>query len=314
MGTYFEEEREKTQWESGQAVLHSESVKPQEHKEGQRENDRNLETYRVQNSYGTLRYLKKDKKRGETREGFAVEAIEAPNTRIHTDAEKHLNRKSIKKVKQNDKQTLYASELPLRDQALFLDMRGGKKSIDMIQYMKALVQEQGHQTLKDAFGFLDQEEERAELEALKEKRNTPEEKDFATLEDLISQKEHKLEDNKRIDTLNSRLRRKEALERQLRNELQVMLDQRGREEVLEAQKDRMQNETETSDTKQNTMQNTGKKSDSPRRRFLADTEVSETDGTVLGADEEDSETDDAVSRTGDSSDTDEDGMPQDTVL
>lgn len=297
MGTYFEEEREKTQWESGQAVLHSESVKPQEHKEGQRENDRNLETYRVQNSYGTLRYLKKDKKRGETKEGFAVEAFEAPNTRLHTDAEKHLNRKSIKKVKQNDKQTLYASELPLRDQALFLDMRGGKKSVDMIQYMKMLVQKQGHQTLKDAFGFLDQESERAELEALREKRKNPEEK------------EQRDADNKRINTLNSRLLRKEAMERQLRNELQVMLDQRGREEVLEAQKDHAQNASETADAKQNTKQNAGKKSDSPRRRFLADEEVSETDGTVLGADEEDSETDDAVSRTGDSSDTDEDGMP-----
>lgn len=297
MGTYFEEEREKTQWESGQAVLHSESVKPQEHKEDQRENDRDLETYRVQNSYGTLRYLKKDKKRGETREGFAVEAIEAPNTRLHTDAEKHLDRKSIKKVKQNDKQTLYASELPLRDQALFLDMRGGKKSVDMIQYMKMLVQKQGHQTLKDAFGFLDQESERAELEALREKRKNPEEE------------EQRDADNERINTLNSRLLRKEAMERQLRNELQVMLDQRGREEVLEAQKDHAQNASETADAKQNTKQNAGKKSDSPRRRFLADTEVSETDGTVLGADEEDSETDDAVSGTGDSSDTDEDGMP-----
>ncbi len=351
MGTYFEEEHERSQWESGQALLHSESVK--KHNDGQRENDRERskenESYRVQNSYGTLRYLKKDKKKGEEKEGFAVEAFEAPNTRLHTDAEKHLDRKSIKKVKQNHKHTLYSSELPLRDQALFIDMRGGKKSADMIQYMKTLVQKQGHQTLKDTFGFLDQEEERAELEALKEKRKSEEsneqalmqksekspeqdltqkseknpeqalmqksahkpeqeteEKDFASHEDMISQREHQFENNKRIDTLNSRLRRKEALERQLRNDLQVMLDQRGREEVLEAQKDPSQNASETADTKQNPKQSAAKKDDSTRRRFRVDTEVSEADGTVSGADED-------VFGTDDSSGPDEDGMPQDTV-
>lgn len=273
MGIYFEEERKKTQWESGQALLHSQSAKKQDHKDGQHENDRESESYRVQNSYGTLRYLKKDKKRGETKEGFAVEALESPNTRIHTDAEKHLNRKSIKKVKQNLKQTLYASELPLSSQALFLDMRGVKKGADLIQYMKTLVQKQGHQTLQDAFGFLDQEAERAELEARKSEQDT---------------------DNKRIDTLNSRLRRKEAMERQLQNELQVMLNQRERKEVLEAQNDRAQNESETSDTKQNQKQNTNKKSDSPRRRFHAEAEVSENDGAISG--------------------TDGDEMPQDTDI
>lgn len=265
MGIYFEEEREKSKWESGQAVLHSESAKTQDHKDGPQESGRAPEAYRVQNSYGTLRYLKKDKKGGEAREGFAVEAFEAPNTRLHTDAEKHLDRKSIKKVKQNDKQTLYASELPLNSQALFLDMRGSKKSADLIRYMKALVQKQGHQTLQDAFGFLDQEAERAELETLKEDRNSGQDTD-----------------NKRIDTLNSRLRRKEAMERQLQNELQVMLNQHGREEVLESQKDRAQNASETSGTKQNQKQNTNKKSDPPRRRFRADTGVSETDGGISG--------------------------------
>lgn len=277
MGIYFEEERKKTQWESGQALLHSQSAQKQDHKDGQHENDKESESYRVQNSYGTLRYLKKDKKRGETKEGFAVEAFESPNTRIHTDAEKHLNRKSIKKVKQNLKQTLYASELPLSSQALFLDMRGVKKSTDLIQYMKTLVQKQGHQTLQDAFGFLDQEAERAELEDLKK-----------------DQKSEQDTDNKRIDTISSRLRRKEAMERQLQNELQVMLNQHGRKEALEAQKNHAQNESETSDTKQNQKQNTNKKSDSPRRRFHADAEVSENDGAISG--------------------TDGDEMPQDTDI
>lgn len=79
--------------------------------------------------------------------------------------------------------------------------------------------------------------------------------------------------------------------RQLRNDLQVMLDQRGREEVLEAQKDPAQNASETADTKQNPKQSAAKKDDSTRRLFRADTEVSEADGTVSGADEEDPETD-----------------------
>ncbi len=119
MGIYFDEEREKSRWDSGQAILHKETPDHKKEQATQRDN----EAYRIQNSYGTLRYLKKDKKKdGKThgKEGFAVEAFEAPGTPIHTEKEKHIDKKTMKKIRQNNKQTLFSSETPLRDQALFL--------------------------------------------------------------------------------------------------------------------------------------------------------------------------------------------------
>jgi len=243
MGIYFEEEHEKPRWDSGQAILHKETGKP-ETREPQKDN----EAYRVQNSYGTLRYLKKERNKESGKEGFAIEAFEAPGTPIHTDKEKHLDRQTMKKIRQNDKQALFASETPLRNQALFFDMKGGKKSDDFVSYLKELLYRQGHQTIEDTFGFLDQEPERAELKALKELR--PEERQDAA--------------SKRADTLNSRLHRKEAKERQLCSELQLMLDQRSREEFLGDYQNRSQNEQET------------EHSDSPQKRLYSDPELSES--------------------------------------
>lgn len=288
MGIYFEEEREKTRWDSGQAILHKETGKP-ETREPQKDN----EAYRVQNSYGTLRYLKKGKKKGggETgregfaQEGFAIEAFEAPGTPIHTDKEKHLDRRTMKKIRQNDKQALFASETPLRNQALFFDMKGGKKSADFISYLKELLQRQRHQTIEDTFGFLDQEPERMELEALK-----AEQKESLTPEKNQLDRELRPEDrqdaaSKRTDTLNSRLHRKEAKERQLYNELQLMLDQRARGEFLGDLQDHIQSEQETPQKDQEKNQ----KSDSPQRRQYAEPELS---GAASG-DEEDNSPDES---------------------
>ena len=246
MGTYFEEEQKKARWDSGQAILHKESVKKTNEKNPQKDN----EAYHITNSYGTLRYLKKDKKKGEYREGFAVEAFESPGTPVHTEKEKHLNRQNMKKIKQNSKQTLFSSEVPLRNQALFFNITGSKKSTELLKYMKELIRKQGHQTLKDMFGFLDQEPERMELEALKlEGQETAQ---------------------KRIDIINNRLRRKEAKERQLLNELQLMLDQRTREEVLDTHQNHSQKEEEKS------QKDKKKNDDSPQRRLYSDSEIPET--------------------------------------
>lgn len=253
MGTYFEEEKKESRWDSGQAILHKESVKKQDERDPQKDS----EAYRVTNSFGTLRYLKKDKKRGSSKkgfdkEGFAVEAFEAPGTPIHTEKEKHLNRQTMKKIKQTDKQTLFSSEVPLRNQALFFNMTGMKKSTDLLAYMKELLCKQGHQTLKDTFGFLDQEPERMELEALKSEQT-----------DLSSSQ-------KRIDTLNSRLRRKEAKERQLCNELQLLIDQRTRKDVFDEHQNHSQKEQEAS------QKDKKKNDDSPQRRLHSSSEIPET--------------------------------------
>lgn len=62
MGTYFEEEREHSRWDSGQAMLHRDAVKDKKDESREKGN----EGYSVRNSYGTLRYLKRDKKSGST--------------------------------------------------------------------------------------------------------------------------------------------------------------------------------------------------------------------------------------------------------
>lgn len=253
MGTYFEEEKKESRWDSGQAILHKESGKKQDERNPQKDS----ESYRVTNSYGTLRYLKKDKKRegskkGLDKEGFAVEAFEAPGTPIHTEKEKHLNRQTMKKIKQTDKQTLFSSEVPLRNQALFFNMTGMKKSTDLLAYMKELLHKQGHQTLKDTFGFLDQEPERMELETLK------------------SEQTDSSSSQKRIDALNNRLRRKEAKELQLRNELQLMIDQSTRKELLGERQNRFQEEREAP------QKGKKKNGDSPQRRLYSDSEISES--------------------------------------
>lgn len=288
MGIYFEEEREKARWDSGQAILHREAAANQREREAQKDN----ESYRVKNSFGTLRYLKKEKKKGG-REGFAVEAFEAPGTPVHTEKEKHLDRRTMKKIRQNDKQALFASETPLRDQALFFDMRGGKKSIDLINYMKELLYRQGHQTLEDTFGFLDQEPERMELKALKSQTKeslTPEENE---MDRQLFPEDRQDTASKRMDSLNSRLLRKEAKERQLCSELQLMLDQRAREEFLNEHQNLSQNEQE-SPQKEKAKKGSD---DSAQRRLSPDPELSEA------APEGDGTEDETLDETPDESDS-----------
>lgn len=227
MGIYFEEAQKKRRWDSGSAILHREASENKKEEDPQKDN----EAYRVTNSYGTLRYLEKDKKSGNIREGFAVEAFEAPGTPVHTEKEKHLDRQSMKKIGQYNKKNLFSSGVPLRSQALFFDMTGRKKSTELIKNMKELIRRRGHQTLADTFGFLDQESELTELEFLKSEQKaslSPESKQ--TDRQLLPEERHDTI-GKRIDTLNSRLLRKKSKERQLCSELQLMLDRRTREEV-----------------------------------------------------------------------------------
>lgn len=226
MGIYFKDDKKKERWDSGQAILHRESRETQNpqrsaeqkssSEQGKSKEERETRTYGVKNSFGRLDYLKKGKDSGHEKEGLALEAFEAPGTPVHTEKEKHLDPSSMKKIDGRDKKRLYASEVPFHDQAFFYEMPGAKKSDAFLKCMKMLVHRQGHQTLQDALGFLDQTDERLELKWLKENRNElfPDESDRT---------------NKEMDTLNSRLLRKEAKERQLCNELQVMLDARTKE-------------------------------------------------------------------------------------
>lgn len=206
MGIYFKDKQKKERWESGQAILHKETC---EHKQ----NDKDSKVYEAKNSFGRLDYVKSDEKRRLDKEGITLEAFEAPGTPLHTEKEKHLDPSSMKKVNNIDRKKLYTSEVPFHNQAFFYEMSGPKKSAAFLKSMKTLIHKQGHQTLQDAFGFLDQEAERTALKQMRECQNEllPEEFD---------------RENKRMDSLNSRLLRKEAKERQLCNELQVMLDLR----------------------------------------------------------------------------------------
>lgn len=233
MDIYFKDNAKKKRWETGQSILHRENRETA--KEGQAQ-----KTYGLRNSYGSLRYLNKDKKDPTQKEGFALEAFEAAGTPLHTEKEKHIDRASMKKISHGDKKTLFASELPLRNQAIFYEVSGSKKSNSFLKCMKELVRQRGHQTLQDAFGFLEQEPERLELEALKETRQelVPGTKS-GNLEPLSQEEKKDRQDglslaefdekNKRIDSLGSRLLKKEAKERQLCSELQTMLTQHAKE-------------------------------------------------------------------------------------
>lgn len=199
-------------WEKGQAVLHL----------GDRERPS------VSNAYGSLRYTGQEKKekgkypKEKNRQGFVIEAREAPGTRLHTEQEKHLSMETVKKVRYRDERFLYASERPFQDQSFFYDTTEKKKSRKFLDCIKRMLEEQGHTTLRDAFGFLEQEPERLEKQRLEKERLrklTPEEFDIM---------------NKRIDDLNSRLRKKEAQERQLCIGLQLMID-RGRFDIYAAE-------------------------------------------------------------------------------
>lgn len=210
MGTYFKDEQKKPRWESGQAILHKSNLETAMQQEDRK-------SYEVKNSYGRLKYLKKDEKNGQDKEGFTLEAFESPGTPVHTEKEKHIDRATMKKISSGNEKTLFASETPLRSQALFYEMPISKKSTAFLNCMKKIVHQRGHQTLHDAFGFLEQEPERQELGVQKERKTD------------LSPEEFEQKSN-RINTLNSSLLRKEAKERQLCSELQIMLDQRTKEE------------------------------------------------------------------------------------
>lgn len=232
MGIYFKEEQKKPRWDSGQSILHKENPEPKKQQQERK-------PYEVKNSYGKLEYRQKSRKPGQQREGFALEALEAAGTPLHTEKEKHIDRASMKKVYHTEQKALFASETPLRSQALFYEISGSKKSSDFLKCMKQLIHQRGHQTLKDAFGFLEQEPEQLELLAQRDmaKGLSPQMKESETAfspQERETPQSLSLEEfsqrNRRIDTLNSRLLRKQAKERQLCNELQAMLDARTRKE------------------------------------------------------------------------------------
>ncbi len=211
----------KPRWEKGQAVLHIEDQ----------------ERPSVTNAYGSLRYTKQEKKgdsadrkneyqseypKEKAKQGFVVEAREAPGTRLHTEQEKHLSMETMKKVRYRDERFLYASGHPFREQSFFYDTREKKDSREFLDCIKCMLEEQGHTTLRDAFGFLEQKPERLEKQILEKERLRE-----LTLEEFDTM-------NKRIDDLNSRLRKKEVQERQLCSRLQLMID-RGRFDINAAE-------------------------------------------------------------------------------
>lgn len=270
MGAYFKEEKQKkTRWESGQAILHRETMDADKIKHVDT-SEKDSEVCGLKNSYGRLHYLKKGDVRGQEKEGFSLEAIEAPGTPLHTEKEKHLERASMKNIIHGSKRMLYASEVPLHNQALFYDLSDTKKSRDFLKCMKQIIHTRGHRTLTDAFGFLDQEPERAELCLLKEQQNNTRYKE-AEPSFLKSETTMQTSDNKRMDALNGRLLRKEAKERQLCSELQLMLSQYAQEKKYAGSPD-FQADDRESQTNQKS-----KNSDTPWKRFLQpDSEIAET--------------------------------------
>jgi len=234
MATYFKDKEKKERWESGQAVLHKENA----------QNDLAEKKWGIKNSYGRLQYMKKGEKRGEEKEGFSLEAFEAPGTPLHTEKEKHIERASMKRITHGINQDLFSSELPLRNQALFYDLTDSRESKDFLDCMKHLLHTRGHQTLKDTFGFLDQETERRELELLKEEQKEHVSEGLDYENNLSFTDENRNAYSKRMDTLNGRLLRKEAKERQLCADLQLMLNQQMKKEYKKNLSEHMHNEPE----------------------------------------------------------------------
>lgn len=198
-------EQKQPRWDTAQSLLH----------------EKNQENAEVKNSYGSLKYIKEGKNRKTVKEGFVLEALEAPGTPVHTYQEKHLDPAAMKKVKTKREQPLYASGTPFQNQATFYDVREKRKGRKFLDCMKQMLKEGRYRTLQDTFGFLDQEPEKLLKEHLERERLRR-----LTLEefDVI---------NKQIDLLNGRLERKEAKERQLCARLQLMLDKREEKEKEE---------------------------------------------------------------------------------
>lgn len=192
-------------WEKGQSIHHKD--------------DRGR--FQIENTYGRLQYIKESSYGDKRKEGFLIEAKEAPGTPGHTEKEKHIDLEALKKVRLKGERFLYSSEKPFQNQAVFYDITEKERSREFMACMKRMLSEYGHRTLKDTFGFMEQDPERLEKKALEQERLRE-----LTLEefDLV---------NKQIDRLNDRIQKKEAKERQLKDELQLMID-RGKEEQKDA--------------------------------------------------------------------------------
>lgn len=200
-------ERKQPRWEKGQSVLHKDDKK-----------------FKIENAYGGLRYAKEDISEGQKREGFAVEAKEAPGTPGHTEKEKHLELTKMKKVKMGGERFLYASGTPFRNQALFYDVERWERGREFLESMKEMLGTFHNSTMENTFGFLEQEPERLQKQMLEQRRR----------QELTLEEFHDL--NGTLDHLNSSLQKKEASERQLCTQLQQMLDQRKEEEQEKEQK------------------------------------------------------------------------------
>lgn len=197
-------ERKQQRWEKGQSMLHRDD-------KGR---------FRIENAYGRLEYVKEDSRQKDAKNGFVLEAREAPGTAGHTEKEKHLDLKAVKDADFKEERFLYTSEKPFREQAVFYDVREWERSREFMACMKSLLDECGHQTLKSTFGFLEQKPERVLKQMLERERLQS-----LSLEefDLV---------NKQLDTLNTCIQKKEAEERKLCAWLQLMID-RGKEEAKE---------------------------------------------------------------------------------
>lgn len=197
-------ERKQKRWEKGQSIFHKD--------------DR--EHFQMENAYGRLEYIRENSRQPDAKNGFLVKAKEAPGTPGHTQKEKDLDPKQVKDADFQEERFLFTNEKPFRDQAVFYDIRKWKRSRDFMACMKSLLDEQGHQTLRDTFGFLEQRQDRILRQMLEEERMQN-----LSLEefDLV---------NKQIDTLNTCIQKKEAKERQLCAELQLMID-RGKEKAVQ---------------------------------------------------------------------------------
>lgn len=195
-------ERKRSEWESGQSVLHKD--------------EKGIST--IENVYGSLNYTKGGGRHSQEKKGFVLEAKEAPGTAGHTEKEKQFQPELRKKVKMKDERFLYTSEIPFRDQAIFYDVTEREKSDEFIACLKNMIEIFDHRTVREVFGFLDQRPERLWKEILERERT---QKLSAA---SFGQVNHQME------RLNAQLQKKEAREQQLCAQLQLMIERRKEEE------------------------------------------------------------------------------------
>ena len=188
-------ERKQPRWEKGQSLLHKE----------------NREGFWQENVFGKMEYVREEKT-GQEKKGFVMKAKESPGTPLHREKEKHLELDKVKKVNMKRERFLYASGAPFRNQAVFYQVTEWERSQEFLQCIKDMMKEYGHRTLEEAFGFLDQRTERREKRKLME-----EQKKQLSLEEFCSLTHD-------LDIVDRRIRKKEAKERQMCGELQLMID------------------------------------------------------------------------------------------